>query len=431
MCGAGSGGTTASVYTSVGNWDAYYALCDGVVGSSGFTYNNGAAFGNGVGQCIIKTGSPQSFASTTTFISTRIAALVRAYLPTNSATSPFSSASSPVSIAASATSSLSATSTSVTATSPKAADPTVASNPCPSYNFTTYTDTNNVRYQILCGFDTSPASFGATLASNMSSCLAACDTRSGCAAVSYVGQTCYFKSSYASESVSSNFNSAFLYNVPNYPIPSSGSGNASSGCGSALPAGIQAGGTTNTFYIQSAEQNRSYDIHVPSTYNITTPSPLIVAYHGNTETPATIEGYSGFSSEAWNPFGIVVYPAGVSVSSSDIPSYLNLSNAIARRKTNIHKNRWQNDPATVSASPFIDDQQFTHDLLASLTSTYCIDTSRILGTGMSNGGGFLGVLACNSTLSTQFSAFPPVPNTRTPPTSHARAIHPTLSSTTT
>jgi hypothetical protein len=40
-----------------------------------------------------------------------------------------------------------------------------------------------------------------------------------------------------------------------------------------------------------------------------------------------------------------------------------------------------------------------------MTSSYCIDTSRILASGFSNGGGLVGVLACNASLSNQFSAF--------------------------
>jgi hypothetical protein len=40
---------------------------------------------------------------------------------------------------------------------------------------------------------------------------------------------------------------------------------------------------------------------------------LIFAFHGRSETPENIEGYSDFSSEAVNPYGVVVYPLGVAV----------------------------------------------------------------------------------------------------------------------
>jgi len=61
--------------------------------------------------------------------------------------------------------------------------------------------------------------------------------------------------------------------------------------------------------------NRTYNIHIPASYNVNNAAPLIMAFHGRTETASTIEQYSGFSSESWNPFGIVVYPQGVSVRS--------------------------------------------------------------------------------------------------------------------
>jgi len=44
-------------------------------------------------------------------------------------------------------------------------------------------------------------------------------------------------------------------------------------------------------------------------------------------------------------------------------------------------------------------------LLTSLESLYCIDTNRMYASGFSNGGGFVGVLACDSTASTTFAAF--------------------------
>ena len=56
----------------------------------------------------------------------------------------------------------------------------------------------------------------------------------------------------------------------------------------------------------------------------------------------------------------------------------------------------------------VSDIQFTSDLIASLQNTFCIDTTRIYAAGKSNGGGFVGALACDSTLSSQIAAFAPV-----------------------
>ncbi|KAH0369777.1 hypothetical protein KCU65_g3197, partial [Aureobasidium melanogenum] len=81
MCGGGSGGSTLTVVpsASVGSFQACFNYCDTISGCTGFTYNQGAAYGAGPGQCILKSGS-QSFASTTNLISTRVAGLNTRYI---------------------------------------------------------------------------------------------------------------------------------------------------------------------------------------------------------------------------------------------------------------------------------------------------------------------------------------------------------------
>ncbi|CAD0022034.1 unnamed protein product, partial [Aureobasidium pullulans] len=245
--------------------------------------------------------------------------------------------------------------------SSSSAVPSTSGNLCPSYNFTTYADTEDNNWQILCGFDTSPSSFGVVDVSSFALCLEACNAKDGCV---------------------SNVNSAYIINRANYPVPSRNDIYAGRGCGASLPAGVQAGGRTTQFSINSGGLNRSFSIHVPSSYDINSAAPLIMAFHGRSETPVNIERYSDLSSEVWNPYGIVVYPLGFG-------SYP----------------QWQSDPDAVEQTPYVDDQTFVQDLLVHMTSNYCIDTTRILATGYSNGGGLAGILACNSSLSNQFSAF--------------------------
>lgn len=48
-----------------------------------------------------------------------------------------------------------------------------------------------------------------------------------------------------------------------------------------------------------------------------------------------------------------------------------------------------------------DDTGFTTKILNDLEAQYCIDTDRIFATGKSDGAGFVGVLACNKTLSSR------------------------------
>ncbi|THV95926.1 hypothetical protein D6D27_02961 [Aureobasidium pullulans] len=266
--------------------------------------------------------------------------------------------------------------------SSSSAVPSTSGNLCPSYNFTTYADTEDNNWQILCGFDTSPSSFGVVDVSSFALCLEACNAKDGCVSVSYFGTACYFKKGFENSTPSKNVNSAYIINRANYPVPSRNDIYAGRGCGASLPAGVQAGGRTTQFSINSGGLNRSFSIHVPSSYDINSAAPLIMAFHDRSETPVNIERYSDLSSEVWNPYGIVVYPLGFG-------SYP----------------QWQSDPDAVEQTPYVDDQTFVQDLLVHMTSNYCIDTTRILATGYSNGGGLAGILACNSSLSNQFSAF--------------------------
>jgi poly(3-hydroxybutyrate) depolymerase len=52
--------------------------------------------------------------------------------------------------------------------------------------------------------------------------------------------------------------------------------------------------------------------------------------------------------------------------------------------------------------------KFTFELIDELLATYCIDPSRIYAAGKSNGGGFTGLLACDSKATERIAAFAPV-----------------------
>jgi len=154
---------------------------------------------------------------------------------------------------------------------------------------------------------------------------------------------------------------------------------SSDGCGNPLAAGLTQGdaSATNklTFTTPQGVQ-RSYWLHIPSTYTPDQPAPIIFSFHGRGADPNTQESTSGLSNETWNKNYIVVYPLGVS-------------------------NQWQGDPAATG----YDDVTFTLQLLDNLESNYCIDTSRLYSSGKSNGGGFSGnILACHPVASRRFAA---------------------------
>jgi poly(3-hydroxybutyrate) depolymerase len=56
----------------------------------------------------------------------------------------------------------------------------------------------------------------------------------------------------------------------------------------------------------------------------------------------------------------------------------------------------------------VDDILFTNKLLDHLLATYNIDSKRVYATGKSQGGGFVGLLACHSNTSRRIAAFAPV-----------------------
>ncbi|KAH0358077.1 alpha/beta-hydrolase, partial [Aureobasidium melanogenum] len=155
---------------------------------------------------------------------------------------------------------------------------------------------------------------------------------------------------------------------------------ATSGCGNPLSSQLTQGGASQTNslnFTTSGGVLRSYLLHIPSSYNINTPAPIAFSYHGRTETPQDQESISGMSNETMNPNYLVVYPQGIDL-------------------------QWQGDPAAVG----YDDIGFTMELLANLSSTFCIDSARVYAVGKSNGGGFAAnVLACDPQASRIFAGF--------------------------
>lgn len=212
----------------------------------------------------------------------------------------------------------------------------------------------------------------------MASCLAACSAKTGCVSVTMSGAQCYFRSTFSSRylTTAANIASAVIYNPRGYARAAVSSG--SSGCGQ--NPYVAAGANTVTVQFPFQGIARTFNIHVPAAYDPNVPAPLIFSMHGNGDLATNIETSTLLSSEYWNPFGIVVYPQGVS-------------------------NMWQSDPTTLTATPYIDDLGFLTAITQNISSSFCVDKKRVWGSGFSNGGGMVGVLACNSQTSSLFNAF--------------------------
>ncbi|KAI0111223.1 carbohydrate esterase family 1 protein [Nemania sp. FL0031] len=150
---------------------------------------------------------------------------------------------------------------------------------------------------------------------------------------------------------------------------------ATSGCGKIqlLP------GITTYHGLKSSGRDRSYSVHLPSTYDKSKPYPLVLGFHGSSSIGLFFEVDTKMSESRFSANKIVVYPNGVG-------------------------GAWAG--ANYSQVSVAEDLQFVDDLLAELRADYCVDDSRIYATGISNGGGFVNTIACSS-IGGEFAAFAP------------------------
>lgn len=138
-----------------------------------------------------------------------------------------------------------------------------------------------------------------------------------------------------------------------------------------LPAG-----TTLTRSVDVRGVERTYRMHIPTTYTGRERVPLVLAYHGRAERGTTFASYTGLSSLP----AIVVYPDGLR----------GPDNAFA----------WQGAPYS---SPRADDIAFTRAILRSVRTSACVDRNRTYAVGRSNGAGLVAMLACR--MPSEFSAY--------------------------
>ncbi|MEZ4225276.1 MAG: PHB depolymerase family esterase [Polyangiaceae bacterium] len=159
--------------------------------------------------------------------------------------------------------------------------------------------------------------------------------------------------------------------------PEGGAGGTPATCSvAALPAG------TTTITVKSSGQDRSARMVIPKSYDASKPVPLVLVFHGYTESATAIENISQMTPVAEKAGVIVVYPQGI----------LNAWNA--------------GKCCGVASTSNRPDVQFVVDLLDSLEQQLCIDKKRIYAAGFSNGGMLSNRLACE--LSTRFAAIGPV-----------------------
>lgn len=117
-----------------------------------------------------------------------------------------------------------------------------------------------------------------------------------------------------------------------------------------------------------AGTTRSYELHVPASYDGSAPVALVLNFHGLTQTGNAQRAQSHMDDKADREGFIVAYPNAVD-------------------------NAWNSGRDDTND---VDDVGFTRAVIADLGARGCIDLRRVYATGMSNGGGMSHRLACDA-----------------------------------
>ena len=138
----------------------------------------------------------------------------------------------------------------------------------------------------------------------------------------------------------------------------------------------------STLSLMSGGLARTSLLHVPTTYDPTRGAMLVINFHGFSSDATQQELLTNMVGAADANDFVVAHPQGIG-------------------------NGWNAGTCcTQLQTTPVDDIQFTRDLLANISASYCIDPKRIYATGMSNGGFMSHRIACE--LSDVFAAVAPV-----------------------
>ena len=127
--------------------------------------------------------------------------------------------------------------------------------------------------------------------------------------------------------------------------------------------------------IEHGGVTREYILYIPSSYDNSIPSPLVINFHGYGGCAKEHLDYAGdLNSIADNENFIIAYPQAVATTKDDV-SWNPEDHGIQ----NIQEN----------------DVYFTEQLISAISSDYTVDSSRIYSVGYSNGGMMSYGLACS------------------------------------
>ncbi|MCD4686849.1 MAG: hypothetical protein K8S97_13025 [Anaerolineae bacterium] len=120
------------------------------------------------------------------------------------------------------------------------------------------------------------------------------------------------------------------------------------------------------FTLPQGEVERSYYLHFPPAYDSVTPVPLVIVLHGAGMNGTSTMVATDFNTQADLHGHMVAYPDGVG-------GYWNYYDAA-------------DVPGDWGDYPYYNDTKYISDLIAHLSTTYAVDSSRVYLVGYSNGG---------------------------------------------
>ncbi|WP_224370634.1 extracellular catalytic domain type 1 short-chain-length polyhydroxyalkanoate depolymerase [Hyalangium versicolor] len=163
-------------------------------------------------------------------------------------------------------------------------------------------------------------------------------------------------------------------------------------------SGLTVGPGNYTWTIRHENRTRSYNVHVPTGYDATKPTPIVVAFHGFASNAQEQEGLSRMSELADEKGFLAVYPQGLSY--TDIQPAQQDAGAEDTQS-------WNAGGCCGPAQIYgVNDVDFVEAIFKDLDTRVCVDTRRTYATGMSNGAFFTYRLACDR--AERFAAIAPV-----------------------
>lgn len=136
--------------------------------------------------------------------------------------------------------------------------------------------------------------------------------------------------------------------------------------------GLAGGPGRQTVSITHDGLSRNYILHVPSSYDAATPTPLVLVFHPLLANASAAASGSGFAELAEREGFVVAFPDSAQSAA------------------------WNVGGICCTSSPDIDDVGFARAIVDDIRSAHCIDRKRIYASGFSMGGGMAHHLGCEA-----------------------------------